>query len=305
MKVAVITITYNDGYKFKEWCEHYEEYKNETFLHIIVDNGSEPEYLRQVKDYFTESVIIERNSNGGCTLSYNEGIRVALANKEVEYIVLIGNDIKLPSGNLTLLANSFKLDNKLGMVEPVLFEADSSIINDFGCSIDNHLFMNSYLAGKDFSEIKDDIHYCDAVTGGMNMASREFYETVGLQDELLFMYSDEVDMGIRAKKYGFKLAAISCAKSWHQHINPDKKTNRRHPFSRYLIARNKTYLMRKHYGNLKCFCEFVFFIKQSTKNIIRNTINGNLSSNKDENWQIIGALNGLLGNMAPNKYSHI
>ena len=43
MKIAVIQITFNDGYKFKEWCGWYEEFKNEIDTHIIVDNGSKPD----------------------------------------------------------------------------------------------------------------------------------------------------------------------------------------------------------------------------------------------------------------------
>ena len=43
------------------------------------------------------------------------------------------------------------------------------------------------------------------MSGGMNLGKREFYEKVGLQDEKLFMYSDEVDIGTRAKKLGFKM----------------------------------------------------------------------------------------------------
>lgn len=60
MNIAAITITYNDGYKFKEWVEHYQEYKSELYLHIIVDNGSEDEYMAQLKSTFTDSIIIER-----------------------------------------------------------------------------------------------------------------------------------------------------------------------------------------------------------------------------------------------------
>ena len=95
MNIAAITITYNDGYKFKEWVEHYQEYKSELYLHIIVDNGSEDEYMAQLKSTFTDSIIIERGKNGGCTHAYNDGIRYALNDKHVDAIMLIGNDIKL------------------------------------------------------------------------------------------------------------------------------------------------------------------------------------------------------------------
>ena len=41
MKIAGISMTYNDGYKLKEWTEHYRQYKDELDYYIIVDNGSD------------------------------------------------------------------------------------------------------------------------------------------------------------------------------------------------------------------------------------------------------------------------
>ena len=51
------------------------------------------------------------------------------------------------------------------------------------------------------------------------MASREYYEKVGLQDEKLFMYFDEIDTAIRTKKNGYKIAVLSNVYVWHWHIN--------------------------------------------------------------------------------------
>lgn len=95
MKIAAITITYNDDYKFREWCIYYNEYKSEIDLHIIVDNGSEQQYLKQVKSFFTDSIIIERKTNGGCTGAYNNGLKMALEREDIDAILLIGNDIRL------------------------------------------------------------------------------------------------------------------------------------------------------------------------------------------------------------------
>jgi hypothetical protein len=55
MKIAAITITYNDGFKIHEWRQHYNEYKDDVYLHIIVDNNSEKSYLEEVKHYFSKN----------------------------------------------------------------------------------------------------------------------------------------------------------------------------------------------------------------------------------------------------------
>lgn len=247
MKVAAIVITYNDDYKIKEWVEHHQSYKDELFHHIIVDNGSKPQYLEMIEKSFPDSHIIKRSTNGGCTGAYNDGIRFALSNQEIDAIMLIGNDIKLEPGSIIKLSDFLNSNSQYGMVAPVLLAKDSEVIDDFGCKVSKTLYMQPYDVGKNISEVKTIERVVESVTGGMNMAIRAFYENVGLQDENLFMYSDEVDMAIRAKKAGFKMAVTGEVKSWHQHINPIK-ANSRNGYSTFLINRNKIYLGYKHFG---------------------------------------------------------
>ncbi len=305
MNIAAIVITYNDGYKVKEWAHWYDEYKNELYKLIIVDNGSEEDYIKEVESLFPEAILIKRTTNGGCTSAYNDGIRLALEDSEVTHIALIGNDIRLAPGALTRCIELLESDPKLGMVAPVLLNADSEIVADYGCSINSDLSMNPYGVGKNVNDLSPEVRYCEAVTGGMNVSKRSFYETsVGLQDENLFMYSDEVDMGMRAKKVGVKMAVKKEALSWHQHINPPGN-KRRHPFSNYLIARNKVYLGKKHFGLGKQVSIFNHFFFINLLLWVKNFINGKMDQLIYHRWSMIGAINGLVGNMKENKYSKL
>jgi len=302
MKIAAITITYNDEYKFNEWCKWYEEYKDDLNSHIIVDNHSEPEYLQKVTSYFTNSIIIERKTNGGCTGAYNDGIRKALENPDIDTIMLIGNDMKLDKGTIPNLYDFLNSDSSCGMISPLILKKGSSIIESYGCIISKKLTLSEKEANHEISFIQTDYNISETVAGGMNMAKRKFYEEVGLQDENLFMYSDEVDMGLRAKKKGFLMAATKKAIAWHMHINESNK-DRRHPFSRYLIARNKVYLGRKHFGTKRALYIFNYFIYDSLKGFIINTIRRKPVLLREYAWQLYGAVAGLMNNMHPNKYS--
>lgn len=303
MKLAGVSITYNDGYKIKEWARWYEEYKDDLYKYIIVDNGSDPEFLKQVESLFNDATIIKRTTNGGCTGAYNDGIRKALEDPEVTHIALLGNDCRFKPGALTKCVELLDSDSELGMVAPVLLNADSDVVADFGCTINDDLTMNPYGVGQKVDELSQDIRYCEAVTGGMNVAKRSFYETkVGLQDEKLFMYSDEVDMGLRARKAGVKMAVTKEALSWHQHINPPGN-KRRHPFSNYLIARNKVYLGKKHFGVGRQFSIFNHFFFINLLLFIKNLVTFKGNQLIYHRWAMIGAWNGLTGNMKENKYS--
>lgn len=296
MKVAAITVTYNDGYKLKEWYKYYLEYRNELFIHIIVDNGSEDNYFKEMASLFSESIIIKRTTNGGSTIAYNDGIKLALKNKEIDAIMLIGNDIRLSKDGVLGLYNMLFSNSAYGMVEPVLLSRDSDIVEDYGNDMSRYLQMKPFAVGKKISDLKGNpIREVFTVTGGMNMATREFYEKVGLQDENLFMYSDEVDMGIRAKRCGYKMAVTRTIQAWHQHINPNGK-KRREAYTLYLMGRNKVYLALKHYGYYRQIEQFLFHVYIFLRGYLVNLLNADT-----RNYYLYflkGSWNGLIGNMS-------
>ena len=247
MKVAAVSLTRNDDFRLPFWKDYYEEYKDEIYEHIVVDNGSNAEYLSLLKKTFPNSTIIELGYNGGCTGAYNAGIRHALQNPDIDAILLIGNDVKIEKGGVTKLYKLLCSDEKIGMVGPVVLKKDSDIIESFGTHVKNGIsrFMYSKQRIVDVGERVIEVSY---VAGGANMCKREFYEEegVGLQDENLFMYCDERDMAIRAALKGYKEVATSEVKSWHQHI--DRIGNHRDPRTEYLNARNIVYIGKKHFS---------------------------------------------------------
>lgn len=258
MKIAMIVVTLNDDYKFNQWVKFHNEYQPCIYKHIIVDNGSDSSYVEELKRNFQKSIIIELKTNMGLTTAYNKGIEYALIDNEVDSIFLMANDIKMTKESIETLYD-FLFDNNLDMVSPILLEGNSNIINDFGSQITKMMFMKPYMKGRFLSDLDNNqaINLCQALTGGVNLARRSFYETIGYQDEHLFMYSDEVDIGIRARKKGLKMAGIRSSIAWHNHINRSGIRNR-NSYTGFLIARNKVYLSRKHFGILYSILVFIY-----------------------------------------------
>lgn len=263
MNVAAVAITYNDGFKFNEWVGHYNLYKDELYKNIIVDNGSDPEYLLMVENAFPGSQIIKRSTNGGCTGAYNDGIRLALSDPLVDAIMLIGNDIRLEKGGVTKLYNFLYSSPQYGMVGPVVLKKDSDLVEIYGGKINprtltfDHLCVNIPL-----TDVYESVVLSDSLPGGMNMAKRSFYEIVGLQDEYLFMYSDEIDTGIRARKHNMLMVATKEVLSWHQHINPGEAVVRS-PLAGYLWGRNEVYLAKKHFRSDVVRSNIIYRLKRA------------------------------------------
>lgn len=295
MKIAAIMVCFNDDYKLKEWISHYNGYKKDIYKLIIVDNGSRKQFIHKVKEAFSNATIIERNHNGGSTAAYNDGIRIALEDDNVDSILLIANDMKLGENCLKILHHELFKEENLGMVSPVLLKSDSYHISDCGCGISYCFYMNPQNVGLDYHLLdkKNNIR-SESLTGGMNLSKKSFYKTVGLQDEKLFMYSDEVDMGIRARKKQVQMKVVVDAVAWHQHINSNNKKQRL-PYTDYLIGRNKVYLGWKHYGFFRAFHIFLFHVLLSICKIAKSLL-------KRKNPQagfffLWGSFNGLVKNM--------
>lgn len=299
MKVAVITISYNDDYKFEEWFSYYKEYKDDIYKHIIVDNGSEPDYLDRLESVFCNSIIIKRKENGGCTNAYNDGIRYALQDPEVDSIMLIGNDIKLSKNGISLLHKFLFSNDKYGMVSPIMFAKDSMTIENYGCYFDFFYNMQSRDKNKEIEDIEENHRIVDLVPGGMNLAKRSFYEEIGLQDENLFMYADEPDICFRAREKGYIFATTKEVFSWHQHINPNKSMYRQ-PLAPYLIARNYVYISKKHLSFMRCILNLSYFFIRVCSVKLKS-----LASSEEKklyaSYLLSGMINGIQGNMDNRK----
>lgn len=245
MKIASVTTFCNESFRISSWLDYYQEYSKDVDLHVIVNNGN-PKDTELLKSIFPTSLVLY-SENRALTASYNLAFKEILKDKDVDAIMQITNDIKIKKNGVRELYDFLNSNSAYGMVSPVLLKKDEYIIELYGAKIHPRNLSFIHLEkGKRINDVLD-IQVCDGLPGGMNMASREFYENVGLQDENLFMYFDEVDIGIRGKKAGYRFAATNSILAWHQHVNKNNKTSR-DAMSGFLCGRNGIYLAIKHYG---------------------------------------------------------
>lgn len=302
-------MTYNDNFRLKEWVEYYKVYKEELYKHIIVDNGSSQEYIGQLHQCFPDSEIIELGYNGGCTSAYNAGIKRALEDTSCDAISLMANDIKFEKGEVTKLYRFLYSNDDFGMVFPLVHRPGlgPDRVNSYGNGIDKkRMTMIDLHHGCLVSDLAS-FEICETGPGGANMAKPSFYIVNGFQDENLFMYSDEVDTGLRARQNGIKMAVTKESVGWHLHKNPPISPDNRHPYRAYLVARNKTYLAQKHFGKKRKWSVGLYFVEDAIMSIIISLLRfkRDRAGIKYKRWQLIGAINGLMNNMKPNRFSHL
>ncbi len=185
--------------------------KNPKIIIIILHFGdfkNTEECLKSVKnlDYDNfETIVVDNNKNNrGFSGGNNLGIRQALE-KDADYILLLNNDTIVESDFLRRLVEVGERDRKAGILGPVIYEHRTDKIHFNGGKINWLYTKGRHIAGA-----------TDYITGACMLVKREVIDKIGLMDEDYFLYCEDVDWCLRARKAGYRCVVVPEAKIWHK-----------------------------------------------------------------------------------------
>lgn len=235
---------------------------------IVVDNGSTDGSPTVIKGMFPAITVLENKENLGFAGGNNVGIRFAL-NQGADYILLLNNDTIVEPDFLNTLIRVAETDERIGILGPkIYFFSDPSRFWHIGGKIDWRLGRASYRGyGQiDYGQL-DMIEDVDYVTGCALLVKKDVFETVGLLDEQYFLYYEEIDFCIRAKKVGFRVVYVPEAKIWHKAFASSGGETA--PIYVYYTTRNRLLFMRKYMTDSRWILFLICFFFNS---ILRRTI---------------------------------
>jgi GT2 family glycosyltransferase len=221
---------------------------------IVVDNASADGSAEMIEARFPQVKLIRSSEN----LGFAKGNNVAIREAQGRYIALVNPDAIVFDGCLDALADFLDQNPKVGNVGPRVLNPDMTLQstcrrfptlwNNF-CSSTGLAtkFKNSRLfAGEHMLYFPHDRTLpVDVLVGCFSMIRREAFNEVGLLDENLFMYGDDVDWCRRCWKAGWQVVFFPGAKAIHDR----GKTTAPYPV-RFAVAQQKSilYYWRKHHG---------------------------------------------------------
>lgn len=193
---------------------------------IVVENGSNDgskEKLRDLKGI----KLIESTVNLGYSGGNNLGINYALKTN-ADFILILNNDVFIDKHSISHL---IKAANRADIISPKIYFAkgfefhksrykkDESgrVIWYAGGRIDWNNIIGSHIGVDDvdigqFNNTKE----IDFATGACMLVSAKVFEKIGLFDEKYFLYLEDMDFCVRAKKAGFKIVYEPEAVLWHK-----------------------------------------------------------------------------------------
>lgn len=230
------------------------------FKVLLIDDFSSDKSLDFVKINFPKMEIIKLNSNSGFTKSMNIGIIYSIKKYSPKYISLLNNDTRVDKDWLKYLVNAIKRDDKIAAVASnMLFYENPEIINSQG-AIGNFIGIyhdiNIYKRNKEIKENKIEII---APCFGATIISVDLLKKIGLPDEDYFSYYEDVDWGLRANIFGFRIIFEKNAIVYHKGSATWKKFNFR---KIYLCRRNSLLTIIKNYefkNLVKVFLPFLTY----------------------------------------------
>ena len=221
---------------------------------IVVDNASADGSAEMIEARFPHVKIIRSSENLGFSKGNNVGIREC----QGRYIALVNPDVVVFEGCLDALADFLDENPKVGNVGPRVFNPDMTqqstcrrsptLWNNF-CSASGlaSAFKNSKLfAGEHMFYFSHDRTLpVEVLVGCFSMIRREAFNDVGLLDENLFMYGDDVDWCRRCWQAGWQVVFFPGARAIHDH----GKITAPYPV-RFAVAQQKSVLhyWKKHHS---------------------------------------------------------
>jgi GT2 family glycosyltransferase len=221
---------------------------------IVVDNASADDTRALVSAYDDVTVI-----NAGENLGYAGGINLGRAAVPNDCPVLVVNpDVRLSDGSITRLLHALE-DPGVGVAVPMIIDADGntypslhrepSIVRALGdATLGSRLrgrpswLSETFLERASYSAKAD----VDWASGAALMISPACNAAVGEWDaENFFLYSEETDFAVRARKAGFVVRYVPDARV--QHRGGGSGTT---AALSALMAVNRIRYVRKHHGRI-------------------------------------------------------
>ncbi|WP_026524585.1 glycosyltransferase family 2 protein [Butyrivibrio sp. MB2005] len=259
-KVTIVIPNYN-GKKYMDDCLRSLGKQTMKAPVIIVDNGSEDGSVDVVKEMaskkpgrYPELKFLELHENTGFANAVNVGIKAA----DSEYVILLNNDTVCEERMTEKLVRAIESQKKVFSVgAKMLSMKNPDVIDDAG---DLYCALGWAFSPARDKNSKSYSKRCAVTTAcaGAAIYRKYVFEQIGYFDEVHFCYLEDVDVGYRARIYGYKNLMEPSAIVYH--AGSGTSGSRYNKFKEELTASNNLYFIYKNMPVLQLIFNLPLFI---------------------------------------------
>lgn len=224
---------------------------------VVVDNGSRDDQASVLEQRFGGWIrVIRAPTNRGVPEGWNIGIRHALGQLHPQYVLLLNNDVVAAPDFLSQLVTVAEQQGAAACGPKVLYYDSPTTLQSAGGRI-NLWLGRTALVGQnetDFGQY-DQARDVDWLSGCCMLIRAEALRSVGLFDPQYFLYFEDSDWCLRARKGGHRLLFVGAASIWHKSAGSRISLTKLH-----FMARNHLLFMRKHGSPLQVAISLLYLI---------------------------------------------
>jgi GT2 family glycosyltransferase len=288
MSLSIVIVNYNTERLLKGCLESVYAGANGTPLDIwVVDNHSRDGSVAMLKSLFPTVRVIENDANVGFSRANN----LVVAQSRSDYILLLNPDTVILEDAIERMVRFMDAHPEAGIAGCKVLNRDGTLqlacrrriptpeVAFYRLTGLSKLFPQSRIMAKYNMtyESPDRMHEVDAVSGAFLMIRRQVVEKIGLLDERFFMYGEELDWCLRAKRAGWAVLYYPDAQILHYKGESTKYNSRKAAVefyrAMYLFHRKHFAADYSHATNaliyaaifLRALCSWRKFLRRSGK----------------------------------------
>ena len=260
MKVTIVIPNYN-GKHFMEPClSSLSEQTYKNFHILVVDNASSDGSIEYMEENYPDIELIKLQKNFG----FSKAVNIGIQHSRTPYVILLNNDTTVDTRYVEEMVKAiekspkiFSVSSKMiQMYHPELIDSAGDLYTLLGWGVCRG-------CGRPVSNYQkyDEIFTACA---GAAIYRRSVFDEIGYFDQNHFAYLEDIDIGYRARIYGYY--NMYCPTALVYHVGSGTSGSKYNSFKVKLAARNNLYLNYKNMPALQLVLNFIplaigYFVK--------------------------------------------
>jgi N-acetylglucosaminyl-diphospho-decaprenol L-rhamnosyltransferase len=275
--VAIAIVTYRSADLTIDCLSSIEAERATPGIHIrviVVDNASgDAELIARAidkHDWWSWVTLVTAPKNGGFAYGNNLAIQYAMSGGQPQYVHLLNPDTVVRKGAIGELVGFLEahpdvgiagssFENLDGSPWPIAFRFPS-LLSEFESGLQFGLatyVLQRWVVPQTMTQVPQPI---DWIPGASMMIRRNVFDRIGGFDETYFLYFEETDLCLRAKRAGFSTWYVPASRVMHilgqsTNVSNPKQVPQRLPT--YVFESRRRYFVANHGANYAMIADIV------------------------------------------------
>lgn len=256
-KVFIIILNYNSADVLSCCLSSVFRVNFPNFEVIVVDNNSQDGSLETARSQFPRCHCIKNSVNLGYSAGNNVGIKFTL-DHGADWVLLLNSDTEVTPDFLSRLMETAHKFPRAGILSPLVYDANGKIWFAGGKINWRKMKTGHYFFPKNKTAYKSEI-----ISGCAMMIKKEVFQKIGLLDEDFFLYWEDADFSLRARRAGYELLIVPASRIKHREISEQTPKNKVY----WLVISGLIFFRKNAKGPWKIWIK-LYFMGRKIKNRI-------------------------------------